>query len=59
MSIYKDFYEEYYNKVIYSRDEIIHLIYFLIDKGYLKFVSDTNKNLDDLIDEFENLDGSV
>lgn len=41
-----------------DRDEIIHLIYFLIHKGCLQFV-DSIKNIDDLIDEFENLDGSV
>lgn len=58
MSIYKDFYEEYYNKVIYTRDEVMHLIHFLIDKGCLKFV-DSIKNIDDLIDEFENLDGRI
>lgn len=43
----------------YTRDEVIHLMYFLIDKGYFKIVDNTNKDIDDLIDEFENLDGRI
>lgn len=38
-----------------DRDIIEHLIYFLEDKGYLIRISN-KKNLDDLIDEFENLE---
>ena len=37
-----------------TRDNIRELLNFLVDKGYL-ILKETSKDLDDLVDEFENL----
>ena len=41
-------------KVIIHRDNLSEVLNFLSDKGYLE-VKETTKDLDDLLDEFENL----
>lgn len=42
------------DNTIINRDNIQELLNFLVDKGFLKFNKST-KDLDDLLDEFENL----
>ena len=41
-------------RFIISRDNLSELLNFLADKGYLT-LKRTSKDLDDLVDEFENL----
>ena len=39
-----------------NRDEIVRLLYFLQDNMYIKLLCN---HLDDILDEFNNLDGSI
>lgn len=41
-------------KLIISRDNLSELLNYLADKGYLT-LKETSKDLDDLVDEFEDL----
>lgn len=40
--------------IMINRDNIQEVLNFLVDKGYLTIL-ETTKDLDDLLDEFENL----
>lgn len=39
-----------------NRDEIVRLLYFLQDNMYIKLLCN---HFDDILDEFDNLDGSI
>lgn len=41
------------------RDELKHLLFFMIDKGYIRLIGDCKYSFDDIIDMFDDLDGSI